>query len=277
MQPLKIALSLLALVLASFATPYVAAHASSAVADNDGVRIAYEVIGEGDPIVLIPGFSQSRRVWRDAGFVNALVSRGRRVILVDPRGHGESDKPHDPSAYQLDVLADDIVAVLDAADVQRADLLGYSRGGAISIATAVHHPSRVRSIVAGGAHPYEEDMTPFRDAIADGLHGWISVIESKVGLLPQDARAMFLANDERALRAAVAQDRPDLAEDLAASGVPALFYAGSDDPRAVAARRFANDTTASYLELDGLNHFQAFFAKTPVIEAVEHLRASIAP
>jgi pimeloyl-ACP methyl ester carboxylesterase len=271
MQRTKIAICLLASVLMSLALPKVAAQASTSFVQSDAIRIAYEVVGEGDPIVLIPGFSQSRVAWKAAGFVDAFVARGRQVILLDPRGHGESDKPHEPSAYRLELLATDLTAVLDELEIDQVDLLGYSRGGATAIATAIYRPARVRSIIVGGAHPYAEDMGPFRDAVAAGIDGWISVIESNVGPLPTDARAMFLANDATALRAAVAIDRPNLARELVASGVPALFYAGSEDPRAEAARRFADTTTATYVELDGLNHFQAFFATTLVVEAAEQL------
>jgi len=78
---------------------------------------------------------------------------------------------------------------------------------------------------------------------------------------------MFLANDVQALRAAVAEDRPDFSAELAALPIPTVLYAGSRDPVAAAANRFAAETGAGYFELQGLNHFEAFFAVEPVLAA----------
>lgn len=240
-------------------------------AGNGGLRIAYEAIGDGEPLVLIPGYSQSRRAWELAGFVREFAARGRMVILIDPRGHGQSDKPHAPSAYADNLLGSDVTAVLDRLGIGKADLLGYSRGGTIAIATAIAHPERVRRLALGGSHPYAEDMSAFRNAVAPGLGNWIGVIEANAGPLPCAAREMFLANDVEALRAAVADDRPDLSAELAARAIPTLLYAGSEDSLAPCARRFAAATGADFLELPDLNHFQAFFAVDAVVAAVERL------
>src|SRR5687767_9340209 len=66
---------------------------------TDGTKIVYECVGDGDPFVLLHGFSDTRETWREAGYVERLIQRGRRSILIDCRGHGESGKPHDPNAY----------------------------------------------------------------------------------------------------------------------------------------------------------------------------------
>ncbi|HSM41135.1 MAG TPA: alpha/beta fold hydrolase, partial [Afifellaceae bacterium] len=67
---------------------------------SDDVSIAYIDEGEGDPIILIHGFASNHRVnWVSTGWVSMLTGDGRRVIALDNRGHGESDKPHDPAAY----------------------------------------------------------------------------------------------------------------------------------------------------------------------------------
>lgn len=261
-------------VLASLAIPHVA-QASTTFAQNDGVRIAFEVIGEGEPIVLIPGFSQSRLDWKDAGFVDAFVARGRQVVLIDPRGHGDSGKPHEPDGYRRELLASDIIAVLNQLKIRKADMLGYSRGGANVIAVALHAPNRVRSVTLGGSHPFAQNMGFFRDIVADGLDRWVAVIEKSVGPLPGAARARFLANDVEALRAAVASDRSDLSAALRATGIPVLLYAGTSDPLHEPAQRYAEDGTALFLALPGLNHMQAFFAVEPVVEAVEKMRETL--
>lgn len=237
-------------------------------AENRGVRIAFEVHGHGEPLVLISGFSQARRVWHDAGHVDALVALGRKLILVDPRGHGDSDKPHDPAAYTPEAEARDVGAVLDALSINRADLLGYSRGGATAIATAIDDPGRCGTIFVGGAHPFAQDMCAYRESVADGLHRWISTVEAHVGILPRDARAMFMANDLAALQAAVAADQSDRSDALARSGVRIILYAGSEDPAAALARAFAATNHARFVELPGINHMQAFFAVDAVTQLV---------
>ena len=70
-----------------------------AYVENDGVRIHYRVEGEGPPLFLHMGFSVDLTGWYEWGYVDALKD-DYRLILIDPRGHGKSDKPHDPAAYQ---------------------------------------------------------------------------------------------------------------------------------------------------------------------------------
>ena len=69
-------------------------------ATNDGIRIHYEAEGDGPPLVLQHGFAWKVKSWAMAGYVDALKAR-YRLIRVDARGHGDSDKPHDPAAYSL--------------------------------------------------------------------------------------------------------------------------------------------------------------------------------
>ena len=84
--------------------------------------------------LLLHGFSYSIEAWRRTGSGASLGSQGRRVIGIDPRGHGRSGKPHrDPAAYGGDQLADDVLAVLDAVGVERTAIMGYSMGGRIAM------------------------------------------------------------------------------------------------------------------------------------------------
>src|SRR3984893_13969291 len=87
-------------------------------ADNGNVRIHYQVEGEGPALVLQHGFTESVVDWYEAGYVEALRP-DYRLILIDARGHGASDKPHDPDAYVLNRRVSDVVAVLDAWISQR--------------------------------------------------------------------------------------------------------------------------------------------------------------
>lgn len=79
---------------------------------RDGVRIAFEAVGRGHPLVLLHGFFGDRTTWWSAGHVAALAGHFR-LILVDARGHGGSEAPHDVDSYRIDRQVDDIIAVLD--------------------------------------------------------------------------------------------------------------------------------------------------------------------
>lgn len=117
---------------------------------NLGMRIHYEVEGQGFPLVIQHGYSDSMQTWYELGYVDAL-KRAHLVILVDARGHGASDKPHDTSAYAKDRQAADVVGVLDELQIQRANYWGYSMGGRIGFALAQYAPERFRCFVLGGA------------------------------------------------------------------------------------------------------------------------------
>ena len=97
-------------------------------ADNGGVRIHYKVEGTGPALVLQHGITQCVEDWFECGYVAELRSR-YRLILVDARGHGLSDKPHDGPSYALPSRVADVVTVLDAMDIERAHFWGYSMGG----------------------------------------------------------------------------------------------------------------------------------------------------
>jgi pimeloyl-ACP methyl ester carboxylesterase len=83
---------------------------------RDGIRVAYETIGEGPPLFLFHGTATSGELWRVSGYVSALAGE-RRLILIDARGHGESDKPITEDSFRLERHVEDVLAVLDDADV----------------------------------------------------------------------------------------------------------------------------------------------------------------
>jgi pimeloyl-ACP methyl ester carboxylesterase len=128
--------------------------------DNEGVSIYYEVEGEGPPLVLLHGLSGSLELWRDAGYVEALKD-DYQIILIDARGHGKSDKPHDPEAYRLDLMVADVVAVLDDLQLGKAHFLGFSMGGLIGWGIAKHTPERFHSLLIQDNPCMISTPTPF--------------------------------------------------------------------------------------------------------------------
>jgi pimeloyl-ACP methyl ester carboxylesterase len=123
---------------------------------SDGVEIAYvdfEPLTEdrGEPIVLVHGFASTHAVnWLFTQWIKTLTEDGRRVIVFDNRGHGRSAKLYDPAQYSLDLMAADIVHLLDHLSIPRADVMGYSLGGRIGTVLALTTPERVRSLILGG-------------------------------------------------------------------------------------------------------------------------------
>src|SRR4030081_1222643 len=112
---------------------------------HDGVDIAFLDEGEGAPIVLVHGFASTAQVnWRHPGWVGTLTAARRRGIGAANRGHGGSSKLYDPAAYHSAEMAEDVRALLDHLDLERADVMGYSMGARIAAFFALAHPHRLR-------------------------------------------------------------------------------------------------------------------------------------
>ncbi|MDT7950761.1 MAG: alpha/beta hydrolase [Acetobacteraceae bacterium] len=115
---------------------------------TDGVRLFYEEAGTGTPIVFVHEFGGSHWSWEPQ---LAFFARRHRCLTFAARGYPPSDVPEDVEAYSQTQAADDIVAVMDAAGIERAHLVGLSMGGFAVLHVGLRHPARVRSIVAAGA------------------------------------------------------------------------------------------------------------------------------
>lgn len=115
------------------------------------VEIAYLDEGSGDPILLIHGFASSLRVnWIDTSWVKTLTGAGYRVIAIDNRGHGQSQKLYRLEDYGAPLMAEDARALLDHLGIARADVMGYSMGARITAFLALAHHERVRSAIFAG-------------------------------------------------------------------------------------------------------------------------------
>ena len=140
------------------------------VSATDGTRIHYEVTGKpgATPILMIQGLGASKNAWN---LQRIAMATRFRIISFDNRGAGRSDKPTEP--FTLEQMAEDAIAVLDAAGVETAHVVGASMGGVISQIVAVKHPHRVRSLTlvctACRNHPWRQEL----------LQSWAKTAEEK--------------------------------------------------------------------------------------------------
>ena len=239
-------------------------------ANNRGVHIYYEVEGQGRPIIMAHGVTGYLGRWREIGLADAL-KKDHRLILFDARGHGKSDKPHDPAAYGIKMIGD-VIAVLDACGLNKATYWGYSMGAGVGLKAAVAHPERFDSFILGGWSPYSASAgapptAPSTNAPQVGLlrtdpEAFLRSREQQLGrpLTPEERKAQ-LANDPEALGALMVTFR-DVAtlsdEDLEHIAVGCLLYAGDADPFHAGAKEAANHIPgAAFFSLPGLNHVQA--------------------
>ena len=130
---------------------------------SDGLNIYYEIEGSGSEVVMIHGFSSNLEGgWKQAGMAAALRSENR-LIMMDCRGHGKSDKPYEPAMYGASML-NDIINLMDHLNIEKANFLGYSMGSGLSMNTLLTRPERVKSIILGG---YGADPTATPTAVAE--------------------------------------------------------------------------------------------------------------
>jgi len=226
-------------------------------ATNRGVRLYYEVIGQGSPILLIHGFFSSLEDWKEFGYVERL-QQDYQLILLDVRGRGASDKPHHPEAYSLPLLVDDIVLILDELHLKKTHFLGYSMGGWIGFGMAKYASHRLYSLMIGGAHPYARHRAHVRRQYSQPREEWEAQIESHPEM-PPTLKARVLKNDLQALLAA-AQDRADLSDVLPTISVPCLVYAGEADEAVYrqAKQSVAQLANGTFFSLPGLDHGKAY-------------------
>lgn len=246
----------------------------------EGYRIATYRWGDGDgPTVLcVHGFASScRDNWVSTGWVRDLTRGGFRVLGVDQRGHGASDKPDDPRAYAMDSLVGDLVAVLDTHLLDSVLYAGYSLGARVGWQLAVNSPEHVERAVLGGipdgrplarlqidqARAYAERGVPVEDRVTSN---YVTLAERVPG---NDLRALVALAEGMRLGDA----DPDTAHPPQQQ---VLFATGSEDAILERSRLLAAATPrGEFVELPDRHHFNApgsrvfrqaareFFARTP--------------
>jgi pimeloyl-ACP methyl ester carboxylesterase len=223
--------------------------------DSNGVKIHYVIKGEGEPVVLIHGFtadidknwgSQSASADSNGERLSVMdrLAKNYQVIAIDNRRHGKSGKPHDPKQYGVE-MAEDVVRLLDHLKIAKAHVVGYSMGGIITAKLLVTHPDRLLSATLGGHSGIREgEPTEFYDELAKSLEegkGFGPLIERLTPAgnpKPAPAQVALInamltnSNDVKALAAAV-RGFQGLAIDpkkLESNRVPAMAIVGERDP-----------------------------------------------
>ncbi len=146
-------------------------HGLPELADASEIGTHYVVTGSGEPVVLVHGFAQTHAAWLETPLYADLI-QDHKVIAVDLRGHGDSDKPHDPTAYGLYMQAD-LTDLLDHLGIDKAHFVGFSLGASVVGDLVVSNPERVRTATMGSGYftTWDEAEEGFAEQIENRGHG----------------------------------------------------------------------------------------------------------
>ena len=230
------------------------------VLERNGIALNYVVAGEGPTILLVHGFASNIAMnWIGPGWIDALVGAGWQVVAFDHRGHGESDKPHDPEAYTPPEMVADAIAILDELEIERAVWMGYSMGARVGAFAAISHPNRVRALVLGGLGTGLVTGLDGSEGIAEGL------LAPSIDDVTEPRPRMFRAfadktkSDRLALAACIQTSRETLSEaDVGAIAAPTLVAIGTRDDLAGSADGLAAIMpNATALDIPNRDHMLA--------------------
>jgi len=252
---------------------------------RDSGRVYFEDVGgEGVPVAILGGFLDPIEVVRRAPIARALqqLAGEFRLIYVDHRGHGRSDKPHEAEAYAMPLRVADVVAVLDELELGRAHFLGISWGGRLCFGLGQHAPDRVRSLVSIGQQPYAIDPDgPLARVVGDalaisgerGIEPLIEAFEAIAGRYADDVRSVYLSCDAAAMRAAwgAVMAEGAVGEDLATWAVRCLICVAEGDADFFdqAKRAAIEIPNAEFVSIEGEDHLGVDTARIdPVLPAV---------
>lgn len=236
------------------------------VTSSDGVSIFYTTTGQGEPLVLTHGATHSWESWQDLGYIDGLAD-SFRLVMLDSRGHGMSDKPHTPAAYSMTQQANDVLAVIDDLGIDRFHVFGYAIGATSGFHFAVAAPERVKSLVAYGGDPFapspgymtsiEQDL----EVLRQGMHAWVDLMD-EIGVFnqypkPKERKERLLAADGDALVASIiaSTNNPGVATDLVRLTMPCLLIAGQQAGGNDNLRQAARDLPlADFVSIAGIGH-----------------------
>lgn len=254
-------------------------------AKNQAIKIYYEIVGRGQPIILAHGATGNTTFWTGYGYVDRL-KENFTVITFDARGHGKSDKPHEIESYNYQLMVGDVVAVMDELGIAKTHYWGYSMGGYIGFGLAKHFPDRLNSLIIGGSDPYGSSNKPsplltiFERGVQEGADAVIKGMKEYAGSITPQYEARLRELDFQAMVAYMKQasfHRPSLEKETSQMQIPALFYAGETDEDTheygkSAAEKLPN---ARFFSLPGLGHVGASDALELVIPQVLSFLAAL--
>lgn len=234
--------------------------------EHDGIRLAYDVVGEGFPVVLHTGAAGDSHMWRKAGYVEPLS--GFQVILFDHRGHGASSTPSATEAYSVESHVADVVALAEHLGLARFAFWGYSLGARIGYQLAATEPVLVAALVAQGTVDGETDDPAqwLEGAAIVRAQGLTAVLGDEP--MPDWLRANLLKTDREVLahqfECFAAWSPWTIFAEIVA---PTLIVAGEleDQGCAAAAARMQDGRSAI---LPGLGHVGAFAESSAVLAHV---------
>jgi pimeloyl-ACP methyl ester carboxylesterase len=254
---------------------------------SNGIRIYYQVEGDGIPLVLLHGMTGSLDDFYEYGWVKGLKDY-YRLILIDARGHGHSDKPYEVEAYSQELMVQDIVTVLEEVGIDKAHFMGFSMGGFTGFALAKYIPERMHSLVAIGTHLYTsdasflaEDKALWRQAFGRGMQVYLT---EAIANSPYTIRTDWfinrrLANDPEALIAYIEADDGAGFEDILTSNtIPCLLYIGTEDSNYEKAKRCAEELPyARIISIPGKAHGEVFQHAIEGLTYVSQFLAEVSP
>ena len=204
--------------------------------ERNGIKTHYQVEGKGPAIVMLYGFMGVMDYWYKYSYVDSL-KQDYQLVIIDLRGHGKSDKPHDPELYLMKEFTADIIAIMDKLEIEKAHFWGYSFGGYLGLCLSKHYPNRFLSFLLGGISPQKppqegwNKIWEYHDSLKAGKEAYISGL-AKGGLeITPEIRAELESFDYEALAACLRSKDIFLPMDdhLPGLDIPFLFYACEDD------------------------------------------------
>ena len=233
------------------------------ITSDNGTRIAYDVQGSGPALILLHGGEQTRHYWHTLGYVSRL-SPAYRVITIDIRGNGDSDKPEDPAWYTHDQHIQDVLAVADACAADHFALWGFSYGGSIGRYLAAQ-PDRVRAFVMMGIAFGAAASGDFRMRVEQLQARWAPIVRAhQQGTL--DLASLSAADQAEYQRNTIPLTVAWLGAMLDWPAIephdlrcPTLWLVGSNNAPAMASVQAYHDVLPSHVHahvVTGLNHRQ---------------------
>lgn len=228
--------------------------------NSDGIKLAYLDEGEGAPVILIHGFASNIATnWVNTGWVSHLTRAGYRVVAIDNRGHGQSEKLYDTAVYEAPMMAEDVRRLMDHLGFREPYLLGYSMGARIAAFFTLKYPNRVKRVVfaglginmvrgLGGAGPIAKalEAPSLNDVANETARTFREFAEST-------------NSDLKALAACIRASREKITrEHIAGIARPVMVVVGTKDVIGGSARELAElMPSGEYLELENRDHMKA--------------------